>query len=163
MVQGAEKNSKRGRITIRINSLPLHNLFYCSLAKEDISKDDILDILKCSRRNNEKIEITGILVYWKKTNQFLQLLEGEENVILNLYDKICMDNRHSLPRIVYQENILERGFAGWTMAFKSIDEVDTSGIDGFSEFSKLGFTNERTKVSPSIAINLIQSFKNLLP
>ena len=23
---------------------------------------------------------------------------------------------------------------------KSIDEVDTSGIDGFSEFSKLGFT-----------------------
>ena len=158
MIQRAEKNNKSDRITIRINSLPLHNLFYCSLAKEDI-----LDILKCSRRNNEKIKITGILVYWKKTNQFLQLLEGEENVILNLYDKICMDNRHSLSRIIYQENILERGFEGWTMAFKSIDEVDTSGIDGFSEFSKLGFTNERTKVSPSIAINLLQSFKNSLP
>ena len=163
MVQGAEKNSKRGRITIRINSLPLHNLFYCSLAKEDISEDDILDILKCSRRNNEMIEITGILVYWKKTNQFLQLLEGEENVILNLYNKICIDKRHSLSRVIYQENILERGFKGWTMAFKSIDELDTSGIDGFSEFSKLGFTNERTKVSPLIAIILIQSFKDLLP
>jgi hypothetical protein len=49
------------------------------------------------------------------------------------------------------------------MAFKSIDEIDTSGIDGLSEFSKLGFTNERTKVSPSIAIKLMQSFKNLLP
>ena len=46
---------------------------------------------------------------------------GEENVILNLYDKICMDNRNSLSRIIYQENILERGF-------KSIDELDTSGI-----------------------------------
>ena len=67
------------------------------------------------------------------------------------------------PVKAYQENILERGFKGWTMAFKSIDEVDTSGIDGFSEFSKLGFTNERTKVSPSIAINLLQSFKNSLP
>ena len=163
MIPGAEKNSKRDRVTIRINTLPLNNLFYCSLAKEDISKDDILDILKCSRRNNEKIEITGILVYWKKTNQFLQLLEGEENVILNLYNKICMDKRHSLSRVIYQENILERGFKFWTMAFKSIDEIDTSGIDGFSEFSKLGFTNERTKVSPSIAINLLQSFKNSLP
>ena len=49
------------------------------------------------------------------------------------------------------------------MAFKNIDEIDTSGIDGFSEISKLGFTNERTKVSPSIAINLLQSFKNSLP
>jgi hypothetical protein len=134
MVPGAEKNSKRDRITIRVNSLQLHSLFYCSLAKEYISKDDILDILKCSRRNNEKIEITGILVYWKKTNQFLQLLEGEENVILDLYDKICIDIRHSLSRIVYQENILERGFNAWTMAYKNIDEVDTSGVDGFSEF-----------------------------
>ena len=105
MIQGAEKNSKNDRVTIRINSLPLHNLFYCSLAKEDISKEDILDILKCSRRNNEKNKITGILVYWKKTNQFLQLLEGEENVILNLYDKICIDNRHSLSRKYFRKRV----------------------------------------------------------
>jgi hypothetical protein len=138
--------------------LPLHNLFYCSLAKEDI-----LDILKYSKRNNEKIEIRGILIYWKRNNQFLQLLEGEENVILNLYDKICMDDHHSLSRIIYQENILERGFKNWTMAFKNIDELEASGIDGFSKFSKLGFTNERTKISPSIAIKLMQSFKKLMP
>jgi hypothetical protein len=143
--------------------MSLHNLFYCSLAKEDISKDDILNILKCSRDNNKKIEVTGILLYWKKTNQFLQLLEGEKNVISNLYDKICKDNRHSLSKIIYQEDIIERGFMSWNMAFKNIDEIDTSGIDGFSEFLKLGFTNERTKVSPSKAIHLIQSFKRFLP
>jgi hypothetical protein len=163
MIQRGEKNNKSDRITIRINSLPLHNLFYCSLAEKDISKDDILAILNWSRQYNEKNEVTGILLYWKKTNQFMQVLEGEENVILNLFDKISKDTRHSLLKIIYQENILERGFKGWTMAFKSIDEVDTSGIDGFSEFSKLGFTNERTKVSSSIAINLLQSFKNSLP
>jgi len=88
--------------------VPLHNLFYCSLAREDISKDDILNILKCSRKNNEKIEVTGILLYWKKTNQFLQLLEGEESVILNLYYKTCKDTRHSLSKIIYQEHIVER-------------------------------------------------------
>jgi hypothetical protein len=50
--------------------VPLHNLFYCSLAREDISKDDILNILKCSPKNNEKIEVTGILLYWKKLISF---------------------------------------------------------------------------------------------
>jgi hypothetical protein len=135
--------------------LRLYNLFYCSLAKEDISRDDILDILKFSRRNNEKIEITGILVYWKKTNQFLQLLEGEENLILNLYYRICMDNRFSISKIIYQEKFLEREFKGWTMKFKSIDEIDTSDIDGILKFSKISFTNEKIKVSHSIAINRI--------
>lgn len=143
--------------------MPLHNLFYCSLAEKDISKGDILDILNWSRQYNEKNEVTGILLYWKKTNQFMQVLEGEENVILNLFDKISKDTRHSLLKIIYQEDIIARGFKSWTMAFQDIDEIDTSGLDGFSEFSKLDFTTERTNISPSIAINLIQSFKSFLP
>jgi hypothetical protein len=138
-------------------------LFYCSLAKKDISKDDILSILSWSRQYNKKNDITGILLYWKKTNQFMQVLEGKENILLNLYDKICKDNRHSLIKIIYQEGIMERGFKDWTMAFQGIDEIDTSSLDGFSEFSKLDFTTERTNISPSIAINLIQSFKSFLP
>ena len=143
--------------------MPLHNLFYCSLAEKDISKDDILAILNWSRQYNEKNKVTGILLYWKKTNQFMQVLEGEENVILNLYDKISKDTRHSLLKIIYQEDIIARGFKSWTMAFQDIDEIDTSGLDGFSEFSKLDFTTERSNISPSIAINLIQSFKSFLP
>ena len=143
--------------------MPLHNLFYCSLAEKDISKDDILAILNWSRQYNEKNEVTGILLYWKKTNQFMQVLEGEENVILNLFDKISKDTRHSLLKIIYQEDIMVRGFKGWTMAFQDIDGIDTSGLDGFSEFSKLDFTTELTNISPSIAINLIRSFKRFLP
>jgi hypothetical protein len=138
-------------------------LFYCSLAKKDISKDDILNILSWSRQYNKKNDVTGILLYWKKTNQFMQVLEGEENILLNLYDKICKDTRHSLIKIIYQEDIIARGFKAWTMAFQAIDETHTSGLDGFSEISTLDFTTERTNISPSIAINLIQSFKSFLP
>ena len=141
----------------------LHSLFYCSLANKNISSDDILNILKCSRTNNEKIGVTGILLYWEKTNQFLQILEGEENAVFNLYDKISKDNRHSLSKIIYQENIQERGFKDWSMAFKNIGDIETSNLDGFSSFSTLDFTSERTNMKASIAINLIQSFKSLLP
>ena len=143
--------------------MSLNNLFYCSLAKKDISKDDILNILSWSRQYNKKNDVTGILLYWKKTNQFMQVLEGEEKIILNLYDKICKDTRHSLLKIIYQEDIIARGFKAWTMAFQAIDETHTSGLDGFSEILKLDFTTERTNISPSIAINLIQSFKSFLP
>ena len=141
----------------------LHSLFYCSLANKNISSDDILNILKCARTNNEKIGVTGILLYWEKTNQFLQILEGEENAVFNLYDKISKDNRHSLSKIIYQENIQERGFKDWSMAFKNIGDIETSNLDGFSNFSTLDFTSERTNMKASIAINLIQSFKSLLP
>ena len=110
-----------------------------------------------------KIGITGILLYWEKTNQFLQVLEGEKNIVFNLYDKISKDTRHSLSKIIYQEDIKERGFKDWSMAFKNIDEIDTSSLDGFSNFSTLDFTTERTNIKASIAINLIQSFKSLLP
>jgi hypothetical protein len=66
-----------------------------------------------------------------------------------------MDNRFSILKIIYQEKFLERGFKGWTMEFKSIDEIDTSDIDGILKFSKISFTNEKIKVSHSIAINRI--------
>ena len=143
--------------------MALHNLFYCSLASKNILSGDILNILKCSRQNNVKIGVTGILLYWEKTNQFLQVLEGEKNIVFNLYDKISKDTRHSLSKIIYQEDIKERGFKDWSMAFKSIDEIDTSSLDGFSNFSTLDFTTERTNIKASITINLIHSFKSLLP
>ena len=143
--------------------MALHNLFYCSLASKNILSGDILNILKYSRQNNVKIGITGILLYWEKTNQFLQVLEGEKNIVFNLYDKISKDARHSLSKIIYQEDIKERGFKDWSMAFKNIDEIDTSSLDGFSNFSTLDFTTERTNIKASVAINLIQSFKSLLP
>jgi hypothetical protein len=108
-------------------------LFYCSLAEKDISRDDILNILSWSRQYNKKNAVTGILLYWKKTNQFMQVLEGEEKILLNLFDKICKDTRHSLIKIIYQEGIIERGFKDWTMAFQGIDEIDISSLDGFSE------------------------------
>ena len=142
----------------------MHELFYCSQARTDISKDDILNILEVSQRDNKKLDITGILLYWKKTNQFMQILEGDEKIIFDLYNnKIRKDSRHSSVKLVHHGKIPERGFNNWSMAFKDLDGVDTSNLEGFSEFSTSDFTDERTKIEPSRAISLIQSFKSLLP
>ncbi len=142
----------------------MHELFYCSQARTDISKDDILNILEVSRRYNKEQNITGILLYWKKTNQFMQVLEGDKKEIFDLFhDKICKDPRHSSAKLIHDGEIPERGFKNWSMAFKDLDEIDTSKLEGFSEFATADFTDERTRIKPSVAISLIQSFKDSLP
>ena len=35
-----------------------------------------LDLLKVARDKNARLEVTGLLVYQKRTNEFLQILEG---------------------------------------------------------------------------------------
>ena len=109
----------------------MHELLYCSKG-ENISKDDILKILEVARRDNKELDITGILLYSKKVNQFMQVLEGKEEVIFELYNnKICKDHRHSRVHLIYHGDIPKRGFKNWSMAFKELDEVDTSKIEGF--------------------------------
>jgi len=141
----------------------MHELFYISEAQEGISKKEILSILEVSRRDNKIHNITGLLLYWKETNQFMQVLEGRREDIFPLFtDKICKDPRHYSVRMIYSGEIDERGFKDWSMAFKDLDEIDTSRIDGFSDFAKSGFTDELTIDNPSNAIKLIQSFRALI-
>ncbi|MCA9483732.1 MAG: BLUF domain-containing protein [Nitrospina sp.] len=141
----------------------MHELFYCSYAAPGINKDDILEILEASRKNNEQLGITGILLYWEKTNEFLQVLEGDREALFELYEKIVQDSRHSLVRLVYHGEIQERGFKNWSMAFQNFDAIDRSKIEGYSNFSTLGFTDERTPIEASAAISLIQTFRDVLP
>lgn len=142
----------------------MHELFYASEAKKDISKDDILNILEVSRRDNKNLGITGILLYWTETNQFMQVLEGEKQIIFDLFnDKIRKDPRHYSVNLIFDGEIPERGFKDWSMAFKDLDEIDTSKLQGFSEFAKLGFTDERTHIEKSTTIQLIECFREFLP
>ena len=54
-------------------------LVYTSTAVRDLKPEDLLQILKSCRKNNSINDITGTLLYSKRT--FFQALEGErENV-----------------------------------------------------------------------------------
>lgn len=141
----------------------MHELLYCSYADSKIGKEEILSILETSRKNNEKLGITGILLYWQKTREFIQVLEGEEKAIFSLFEIIKKDPRHSHVKLIYDGPIQERSFNKWSMAFQNFEEIDKSKLEGFSNFSTKGFTNELTGIEPSTATQLIKSFRDLLP
>jgi hypothetical protein len=83
----------------------VHELLYCSIATREMLEADILDLLKMSRDNNTRLDVTGLLVYQKRTNDFLQILEGEKEVIFDLLETIKAVDRHHNFHVIYQNKL----------------------------------------------------------
>ena len=52
------------------------------------------------------------------------MLEGEEEEVYNLHNRIKKDKRHSNITVVFKEEIKERKFAQWSMAFHEFDNTN---------------------------------------
>lgn len=111
----------------------MFELIYRSIAFDTINPDDILKILKTSKEFNIKNNVTGCLLFHK--NEFVQILEGEKDVIEKLYAKIEKDKRHSNISLITKNEKKERTFPNWVMAYHELTEED------FSEINKKLFVN----------------------
>lgn len=118
----------------------LAQLVYVSNRKKKPAENEIEEILDACKRNNPALGITGALLYSDK--KFMQLVEGENKVIMELYDKIKGDTRHENCVMLSYMSIKERAFPSWHMGCKnfSTDEIsyrtDISATDRAS-FSSL--------------------------
>lgn len=93
---------------------------YYSISNHEVTPHFINGILEQARLNNEKIGVTGCLLY--HNNVFLQLLEGEEKTIDKLFDKIATDNRHKEVTLVCEEKVEQRIFPNWSMAYHNFEQ-----------------------------------------
>ena len=76
--------------------------------------DAILNgILVSARRNNPKLDITGCLIC--RHDLYLQLLEGPDAAINDLYARLAVDNRHLEMQRLNIASVSERMFPGWAM------------------------------------------------
>jgi hypothetical protein len=141
----------------------VHELFYCSMATKEMQDADILDLLTVSREKNARLDVTGLLVYQKRTKEFMQILEGEKQVIFDLLDTIKSDTRHRSVHLIYDGEVPGRSFKDWSMGFADLESVDKSKLEGISEFLEKGYTHELIREEPSSATTLMETFKNSLP
>lgn len=94
----------------------LIRLLYASKISSRFTGDnDIEHILSCSKENNPVINISGILCY--SNDYFLQCLEGSRINVNLLYHKILLDQRHTEPAILKYDEIHQRDFTEWGMAY----------------------------------------------
>ena len=109
-----------------MNKPVLYELLYCSSASQDLTPDDIANILNISRKYNSEREITGCLLYYEK--QFIQIIEGDKQLIKGLFANIEKDIRHKNV-ILLGENEKKRFFNHWSMAFKELSISNMENID----------------------------------
>ena len=98
----------------------LSQLVYVSNRKSNCTREEIDHILASCEKNNPSLNVTGILLY--SDSKFIQLVECEARTLMNLYDKIKMDERHSNPMMISYGPIKEKSFLSWHMGTKNISK-----------------------------------------
>ncbi|MHB8478421.1 MAG: BLUF domain-containing protein [Steroidobacteraceae bacterium] len=106
----------------------LISLIYASRSTECFHEHEIPDLLQQVRLANAKQEITGMLLYI--CGSFLQVLEGQPEMVDAVFSKILRDPRHTELTLMTRESIPERAFEGWTMMHKTLDPVEAGELIG---------------------------------
>lgn len=97
----------------------MHRLTYVSTAHKAVSSIDLQDILEAAIRNNERDGVTGMLLY--NGANFMQVLEGPEEAINTVYNRICSDKRHGHVVTVLRESGTRRSFDDNPMTLKTVE------------------------------------------
>lgn len=119
----------------------MYELLYASVSPPGLSESELVDILEVSRAKNLRLGVTGMLLYHDR--EIMQILEGEADVVKELYETITRDNRHRSVETLYQGPIEHRAFSLWSMAFKILDEDSAQRlVSGFEEYDP-----EKTPIS----------------
>jgi len=77
------------------------------------SPSTLNDISETAVERNQIDNVTGILCYGN--GYFLQCVEGSEQALTNLKNRLLVDDRHKELKILDFSEIIKRRFAGWSL------------------------------------------------
>ena len=118
----------------------------------DTSSDSLTAIYDISQKNNSKSGISGCLLIG--SNSYLQLLEGQESAVENLYSKIKVDSRHKNVKKLFEQHIEEKLFSSWSMKFAPFNNVKWDN----KEFDAGKFQN----INAAAAVKVFQSIREII-
>ncbi len=129
----------------------MFELIYHSMALETLNATDIQDILVGARDFNARNDITGCLLY--HNHRFIQILEGEERIIRQLFGSIERDRRHTNVMLLETGTKAVRLFDRWNMAFHQIADSEASKINKVIFVNNFKAFSEMTE-KPTVTIRL---------
>ncbi len=137
--------------------MALINLIYVSSGTQLFSQADLLVLLERSRRNNESVGITGMLLY--RDGNFIQALEGEEQAVSTTHARIAKDPRHNHLITLSTIAIEQRTFADWSMGFRNLDSAELRSVPGYNEFMNEDWRGRQMCETPDRALKLLRLFR----
>ena len=98
---------------------PLHFLIYVSRSTQTLDHPALSEMLKTFQANNRTHGISGCLIY--QDGEFMQLLEGEREVLHGLLDRIRHDSRHENFHLIAEGPLHHRLFSDWGMVLRDLE------------------------------------------
>jgi len=106
---------------------------YVSTAAKDLQEGEIQKILYSSENQNNKDNITGLLLF--SEGNFFQVIEGEKEEITELYQKITNDPRHHNIIKLFQKPIHKKSFDGYKSDFISEDaKYNSARLNNYEKY-----------------------------
>ncbi len=140
----------------------MKHLIYVSQARAPMTEEELSSLLSHSRACNARDGISGLLVYRLLPEQgrgnFLQILEGPEAALENVWYRISTDRRHHSVIVLEEGPSERRMFPGWTMGFRNVEEAALSGFEGFEDLGSDAFWARAQRDSLPAAMALLTSF-----
>jgi len=132
----------------------VRRIIYCSRATEDMSPDELVELLKLSRRNNAAAGLSGMLLY--SSMSFLQVLDGDPAALEATYARIDADPRHCELRLLSDTEVAAPLFPAWTMGFDHVDDDDLSEeLDAFTPAITYPLVNPNLITNAGVAQTLL--------
>jgi len=132
----------------------LIHLIYSSASVGAMDESTLTAILRSARRNNERLGVTGALLY--SDGSFFQVLEGDAGAVDATFVTISRDPRHAHAVTIIREPIARRTFGEWTMGGAVLtqrDVIETAGINDY-----LGQGSLLSQLSQGRARKLLTAF-----
>lgn len=107
----------------------LSQLVYASSAVDPLGPDDLVQIVRASRRNNAADGVTGVLAY--HGGNIMQAIEGPEPAVDALFSRIQADPRHRGVLVLYRSPVDARSFPDWTMGLVAPEAP--AGVEGVQD------------------------------
>ena len=99
--------------------MEIYRLIYRSKATRPLSSAELGRLVSQSQIYNFSHHVTGVLFY--ASQQFLQVLEGSQTAVGEVYRHLSHDERHSQLTIIDRASVPTRLFPTWSMGFGEVE------------------------------------------
>jgi hypothetical protein len=137
-----------------------YQLIYSSVSSTPMQQEDLGDILEKAQLNNARSGITGALVY--VDGYFLQVLEGEEEAVQGLMERISVDLRHETITVLQAQAVDTAAFANWKMAYVSATSAEVAQWAGLGARTELPETLEALRLDRQRVVQVSKSILAVL-
>ena len=135
----------------------MYQIIYGATALTPFTPADLEELLRKSREKNRMLKISGLMLY--KDGSFIQVLEGPDKEVRELYATIELDFRLQTVICLSQKAIEEREFGERPMGFANVTALTEAERPDLAYFRAESMTPETLATKPNRARELLELFR----